>query len=245
MRRAFSTSVFARHSGEILLIHHNRLQAWLPVGGEFAAGETPLECAQRELHEETGLQGTFRDLVTVNVDGTPPGLLAYEEHLSGSKGVHLNFCFVADVANRDIKANHEFSAHRWVSSPPADCPLNVQQLIHLALGSAAGLAERWMDAFNRHAVEDLLQLYAAEAVHVTPKSNGPLHGQAALRAWWTGALQRNPQLSYRLTHASSAGRRVWMHYVRTNPGEAAYSVAELLEVNDAGKICRSEVFHGA
>lgn len=249
MRRAFSTSIFVRHAGEILLIHHNRLQQWLPVGGEFAAGETPLECAQRELREETGLAGTFAPLG--GVDGTPPGLLAYEEHGSGSKGTHLNFCFVADVATRDIKANDEFSQHRWVSAPPAECPLNVRQLVQLALGSAAGLAQRWMDAFNRHAVEDLLLLYADDAVHVTPKlraqnpgSDGALHGKEALRAWWTGALQRSPQLRYALNHAACEGARVWMHYTRINPGEAAYPVAELLQVDEAGRICRSEVFHG-
>src|SRR5688572_28279852 len=106
-RRAFSVSVFARHSGRVLLIRHRRLNAWLPAGGEIEAGETPLEAARRELLEETGLEGRFLPIERAGVaavDGTPPGLLGYEEHLAGSKGLHLNFAFVADVGSERVAA---------------------------------------------------------------------------------------------------------------------------------------------
>src|SRR4051812_13986554 len=96
-RRAFSVSVFARHQGRVLLIAHARLGTWLPVGGELLEAETPLEAARRELREETGLEGEFTALS--GVEGTPAGLLGYEEHLAGKKGLHMNFCFVADVAS--------------------------------------------------------------------------------------------------------------------------------------------------
>ena len=100
-RRAFSVSIFCRHEGAILLIRHKRLGQWLPVGGEIEQGETPLEAACRELLEETGLAGRFPD--GLGVDGTPPGFLGYEEHLAGSKGLHMNFAFVADVAMRELR----------------------------------------------------------------------------------------------------------------------------------------------
>src|SRR5438132_11251634 len=95
LRRAFSVAVYPRHAGRALLIRHLRLGVWLPPGGELLPGETPLEAAARELLEETGLAGRFP--VTSSVEGTPPGLIGYEEHRAGGKGVHMNFVFVADL----------------------------------------------------------------------------------------------------------------------------------------------------
>src|SRR5215831_1059299 len=130
-RRAFSVAVYARQGARVLVIHHRRLGTWLPVGGELEPGETPLEAARRELLEETGLTGSFPRLATA-VDGEPPGYLGYEEHPAGSKGLHMNFVFVADVAaTAEVRPNHEFSDFRWVDAAELaalSSPLNVREL---------------------------------------------------------------------------------------------------------------------
>ncbi|MDQ3295000.1 MAG: NUDIX domain-containing protein [Myxococcota bacterium] len=135
-RRAFSVAVYARRGNRVLVIEHRRLGTWLPIGGELDAGETPLEAAIRELREETGLVAAFRPLVNA-LDGVPPGLLGYEEHLAGSKGLHMNFVFVGEVApDADVVPNDEFGAWRWIDRDELDAldsPLNVRQFGYLAL----------------------------------------------------------------------------------------------------------------
>ncbi len=147
-RRAFSVAIYplfwplfwplfcpqpaAPEGPRALLILHKRLGVWLPPGGELNPGETPLEAARRELFEETGLHGTFPQLSPI--DGTPPGLIGYEEHIAGSKGRHLNFVFVATVDSEAVRPNGEFTEWRWVRSMDGlHAPPNVGQLLEVAL----------------------------------------------------------------------------------------------------------------
>ncbi len=137
-RRAFSVAIFCRHGGKVLLIRHRRLGTWLPVGGELEPGETPLEAARRELREETGLEGRFP--AGLGVDGTPPGLIGYEEHPAGAKGLHMNFAFVAEVVAREVRGCDEYDAVQWVDATgleAVECPRNVRELARLALAAGS------------------------------------------------------------------------------------------------------------
>ena len=140
-RRAFSVAVYARRRlVEVVVIKHRRLGTWLPIGGELEAGETPLEAAVRELREETGLVGRF-EILAGAADGEPPGFLGYEEHQAGSKGLHLNFVFVADVpADAAVVPNAEFGEFRWIDAAALaslESPLNVRELGFRALAARA------------------------------------------------------------------------------------------------------------
>ena len=139
-RRAWSVSVFARHEGRVLVVFHKRLGTWLPVGGEVEGQETPLEAARRELFEETGLDGMFRPAAHDAMDGVPRGLIGYEEHMAGKKGLHLNVSFVCDVLSRDVKLDESLSDHRWVTlddGPWDAAPPNVRELARRALAASA------------------------------------------------------------------------------------------------------------
>jgi 8-oxo-dGTP pyrophosphatase MutT (NUDIX family) len=51
----FTVSIFIVHDGKILLIHHRKLDKWLPLGGHIELDEEPEQAALREAKEESGL----------------------------------------------------------------------------------------------------------------------------------------------------------------------------------------------
>lgn len=64
-----STICYLDNGSELLLLHRNKKEndihegKWVSVGGKFEAGETPEECAIREIQEETGLTAKKLDLL--------------------------------------------------------------------------------------------------------------------------------------------------------------------------------------
>lgn len=64
------TLVYCVRDGQVLMLYRHKepnLGLWVAPGGKVEHGEAPLECARRELREETGLVAhslTFRGLVT-------------------------------------------------------------------------------------------------------------------------------------------------------------------------------------
>ena len=51
----FTVAIFIVHDSKILLIHHRKLDKWLPLGGHIELDEDPEQAALREAKEESGL----------------------------------------------------------------------------------------------------------------------------------------------------------------------------------------------
>jgi 8-oxo-dGTP pyrophosphatase MutT (NUDIX family) len=51
----FTVAIFVVHDGKVLLIHHRKLDKWLPLGGHIELDENPEQAALREAKEESGL----------------------------------------------------------------------------------------------------------------------------------------------------------------------------------------------
>ena len=112
------------------------------------------------------------------------------------------------------------------------------------------IAKNWLQAFNEHHLEKLLELYDECAVHFSPKlkvrhpeTNGLIKGKPALRAWWLDAFERLPQLAYLEKTITADDDKVFMEYTRIVPGEENMNVAEILEIKN-GLIVASRVYHG-
>lgn len=51
----FTVAIFVVRESQVLLIHHRKLQKWLPLGGHIELDEDPEQAARREAREESGL----------------------------------------------------------------------------------------------------------------------------------------------------------------------------------------------
>lgn len=111
------------------------------------------------------------------------------------------------------------------------------------------IAIKWFEAFNKHNIEMLLDLYHDDAAHYSPKlkihrpeTNGYIQGKEALRVWWTDAFNRLPELHYEIINLTADEEQVFMEYLRQTPGEDDLRVGEVLVIKE-GKISASRVYH--
>jgi len=52
----FTVAIFVVHAARVLVIHHRKLDRWLPLGGHIELDEDPEQAAMREAKEESGLE---------------------------------------------------------------------------------------------------------------------------------------------------------------------------------------------
>ena len=114
----------------------------------------------------------------------------------------------------------------------------------------AAIGRRWLDAFNRHDVDALVDLYADDATHTSPKiralhpeTGGKLLGKEAMRRWWRDSNARLPNLFYAEVNITADPHRVIIEYIRHAPGQEPMPVAEAFDI-EQGRIVASRVYHG-
>lgn len=69
----FTVAIFIVHDGKVLVIHHRKLNKWLPIGGHIELDEDPEQAALREAKEESGLDV---ELIGERPPTTEPGTRA-------------------------------------------------------------------------------------------------------------------------------------------------------------------------
>lgn len=103
-------------------------------------------------------------------------------------------------------------------------------------------AKEWIDAWNSHDLDLVLSHYSEDITmsspyiaQVTGIESGTLTGKAAIRNYWTAALQKAPHLSFKLVQTLLGADSVTIYYrgVRGMAAEVFFFGQDLLVVRAA------------
>ncbi len=115
----FTVSLFIVHDQKVLLVHHRKLQKWLPLGGHIELDEDPEAAALREASEESGLE---IELVGERPPTTEPGTRALiaprflDIHRINESHQHIGMIYFARVLSGDLTlSTREHFVIRWCS----------------------------------------------------------------------------------------------------------------------------------
>ena len=120
----FTVAIFVVHGGKVLLIHHRRLDKWLPLGGHIELDEDPEIAALREAKEESGLDV---DLIGERPPTTEPGTRALiaprflDIHRITDTHEHIGMIYWARPKNGQVTLSaDEHHDIRWSSAAGLD-----------------------------------------------------------------------------------------------------------------------------
>ena len=103
-----TTLCYIERDGRYLMIHRIKKEndmnkdKWIGIGGKFEAGETPFDCARREIYEETGL--IANSLIY-------KGIVTFVSDEFGTEYMHL---FKVTDSTGDLKTNCDEGVLEWV-----------------------------------------------------------------------------------------------------------------------------------
>jgi 8-oxo-dGTP pyrophosphatase MutT (NUDIX family) len=115
----FTVAIFIVHQGKVLVIHHRKLNKWLPVGGHIELDEDPEQAALREAREESGLEV---ELIGERPPTTSPGTRALigprflDIHRISDSHEHIGMIYWAKPKGGKLAlAGEEHHDIRWCS----------------------------------------------------------------------------------------------------------------------------------
>ena len=148
--RDWAATTFVVHQGKTLLLHHRKLDKWLPPGGHIDPHELPDLAALREVQEETGLQVALLDqgaqLGAVRRLAQPLCILLETitpEH------EHIDLIYVARVLSGSVTLapteSHGWRWYDWQALESPEVSIDVRDLGRRAIELVAGI-ERELSA---------------------------------------------------------------------------------------------------
>ena len=120
----FTAAIFVVEAGRILLIHHRKLNHWLPLGGHIELDEDPETAARREAREESGLEV---ELLGERPPTTGPGTRALiaprflDIHRISDTHEHIGMIYWARPKSGELQlAASEHHDIRWCAAAELD-----------------------------------------------------------------------------------------------------------------------------
>ena len=120
----FTVAIFVVHESKVLLIHHRKLDKWLPLGGHIELDEDPEIAALREAKEESGLDV---EILGERPPTTEPGTRALiaprflDIHRITGTHEHIGMIYWAQPKNGNVTLSaDEHHDIRWCSADDLD-----------------------------------------------------------------------------------------------------------------------------
>jgi 8-oxo-dGTP pyrophosphatase MutT (NUDIX family) len=121
------------HKNRVLLIHHKKLDLWLPVGGHIEKDETPDDAILREIKEEVGIDVEILNYINFPIEGNNKKNLSIPFYVNvHSVGDHDHCCFYylcRAINPEKLKINKELKNFGWFSKEELEqehIPLDVR-----------------------------------------------------------------------------------------------------------------------
>jgi len=98
---------------EIAVLKRSDAGYWQFVAGGGEDDETPIQAAQRETQEETGIAGELIRLDSMST--VPKDCFPASDSWRDDLFVIPEYCFAVDVGNRDVSLSQEHIEFQWVT----------------------------------------------------------------------------------------------------------------------------------
>ncbi|QBF33789.1 nuclear transport factor 2 family protein [Thalassococcus sp. S3] len=110
---------------------------------------------------------------------------------------------------------------------------------------AKSFAECWQEDWNSHDLDRILSHYTEDIVFRSNKAvpiagTGELIGKPALRKYWAAALDRQPDLAFRVRDVFHGYHMMVITYVN----QRGVLAAETLYFDETGRVYRAAACHG-
>lgn len=120
MKTDLVVTAYVIDEGNVLLIHHKKLNLWLPPGGHMEKDETPDDAVHREMREELGLEVEILNRNDLPPEGNIKRQLAlpfYANVHSVGDHDHCSFFYLCRPLNRNALSVNKEELHdfEWFS----------------------------------------------------------------------------------------------------------------------------------